>query len=156
MSNWLTISADQMAAILPKAQLTALLASYNEGGIDRFGLISSAVIADIRSAVATHGRSISATPLSVPPEAHIRAMFLILEALQPSLPTLMLEKDQIAAVKAAHDWLQMIRENEKIAATVTQPTDPISASGEVQTSAAAMTIGTTVERQFTRAKTDGL
>lgn len=156
MSNWIVPTQAHMAAILPSNQLDTLVNSYNTGNVDRFALICAAVVADIRSAVAMHGRFISATAGSVPPEAHIRALYLILEGLQPSLPTLALEKDQLATIKESHDWVNMVRESEAIAKSVTLPTDPLSASGEVQVSPAAMSIGTTVTRQFTREKTNGL
>lgn len=155
-TKWVTVLSSELPAVLADTQSDAILASYNATGVLRFNIAASAVVAEIRAAVAKHGRFLSSDETTIPPEAKTRALWLILEQVAPAIGTLALTENQKDAIKVARDWVNALRENESVAESVTMPSDPIGGAATVQQSPKASIVGTVSVRRFTREQTDGL
>lgn len=155
-SVWVTISSSELPVVLADTQASALLTGYNKLAVDRFAVAAAAVVAEIRAAVAKHGRFVSTEAATIPPEAKTRALWLVLEQIAPAISTLALSADQKAAIGAAKEWLKSLREDRSVAESVTMPGSPQGSAATVQQGGRATVVGTVASRRFTREQTDGL
>ncbi len=145
-SIWQTLAVADMAVVVADTQYSAISTGYNTGGADRFEANRAAVVAEVRAAVAKHGKNVSSNAAAVPPEAKVKCLWLILKSLQPAIPTLALTQDQKDNIKAAEDWLKDVKENVEVAASVTTPSDPVDGGSVAQTSPTAAIIGSATRR----------
>lgn len=152
---WQTLAVADMGAILADAQLNAIKAGYNSGGVDRFAVISASVVAEVRAAIAKHGKSLSADSGAVPPEAKVKCLWLVLASLQPAIPTLALTPDQKDAIRRAEEWVKDVKENQAVASAVTSPSDAVAASSVAQVGGKATAVFA-APRSFTMVKQEGL
>ena len=155
MSAWKTLVRDDLKSILADTQVAAIIESFAMG-VDVWTPNATSVVATIRAACGKYGRFLSKTPLSVPPEAVTYALWLILEQAQPRISTLVLSGDQKATIKAAHDWLDRLRDKEDPIEAVTMPDDPVGSESEVQQSTKASVSVPSRNVLFTRQTMAGL
>lgn len=148
MSAWIIITPQHLTDYLVAAQVSALrTAALGAGQTDRFTAVMQDRCSYLRNRLSKRVR-ISATPLSVPPELKSQACWLIIEALQVSLPALKLDDDQVRVVQRAYKDLDIAGTDELPVSTPDDPATPAVQSG------GAAQVASSSRRQATRASLD--
>jgi hypothetical protein len=148
--TWIAITAADLNDYLVAAQVSALRTAGKAATQTNRDQVFTDVIQRIRRKIENH-YILSATANTIPPELRTMACYIIIGALQPSIPGLSLTDDQKRQIETAESDLNRIADGKD---AVSEPTDPLTPP-ETQKNAGVEIVKTPCP-QVTREKLRGL
>lgn len=127
--TWITLAVEDLFDYLVAPQVNAInTAALGKDADGRFGKVMADITSRIRNKIKRRS-VVSATPNAIPPECKWIACYLIIEALQTSIPGLGLTQDQRTQCERAVAELNRISAGQEMVSTPDDPEESNATGG---------------------------